>query len=60
MSKLLEVKQDPRNVIKVAECNGGPIRCLKMRHELCANVATGHNVCTTYDEAPQCLGTSSK
>ena len=36
------------------------IRCVKMRHELCANVATGRNVCTMYDEAPQFLRTSSK
>jgi hypothetical protein len=28
------------------------IRCVKMRHELCTNVATGRNVCTVYDEAP--------
>ena len=36
------------------------IRRVKMGHELCVNVATGRNVCTVYDEAPQCLSTSSK
>jgi hypothetical protein len=36
------------------------IRCVKMRHELCAKVATGRNVRTMYGEVPQCVGTSYK
>jgi hypothetical protein len=59
MSKLLEVKQEPKNVIRLQNATMG-IRCVKMRHELCANVVPGRNVCTMCDEVPQCLGTSSK
>jgi hypothetical protein len=49
--QLLEVKRDPKNAFMLLSTMVG-IRCVKMRHELCAKVATGRNVRTMYDEVP--------